>query len=1115
MIFSQFNKLKTSLAMSAVLLGAVACSDYDDDITSLSDRIDNIESSYVTISSMESQIDAVRADIPDLTSIYTRLDDLETNLGNIDLTSIYTRLSSLEGSVGDLEGDLSGLSLSVTDLENAIEDLEDLETAVSTLQEVIDNLNTTINSSIESTVTKEFLTTMLDDVYLVEVTLAEIKTLITTEFLTDLLDGVYVTEIPEVTEVTTELISSLIGDENSGLIYDIVSAMASASEWVGNDALGDYLLFSNYVEYTDEDAKAAAAEYFETVKITVLTAQDENGNEIDITGDDFYLTTTTVSLLDAAVESLTSRVAELEGRIQSLVFVPETAGDFAATFAGKDYVTISGKSVYLTPVSSTRDLTFRVSPASWAEKFNTENVSLYPAVEYTRAIDPFSIVAVTPGNDGLFTVTLKYNLDEAAHLGYGLALHIEIDAESADATSGTDYTSSYVSVNVEDGVDQTGYIVYGGYYGSNFDVVASSSNSYYIESLEMQYDYTDMVTFFSACDWYVYDGSDYALFTSLYTDDDILSITKPTKTATLTPTTNSASYTLSATTAQIKSGAGSTSLIGDVITSDTYTFALINGSDKVDFGTAISNLTITQLTHTFQTTTWDLNWTWNTTYYTSSTSTALNEEIITIDNSNEHISAEMFNRLYNGTSSSIYYVYESDGVTPVYRTATSTYQSYAYVYFNQVNNDDDARSLYVDLRGMPNRTGNYIIKYVNDNVDGDKVEINIPVKFTGMGATSGFDLILDFDYTGQTSDELISSIETELWEQNEKVFEDHVTDANFTTIMSKVISYITNSSNKMSLAKTSDVLSVNYNYNKFSIDDFGTPFDMSISFTDYYTSHYTTYDVGIGAPFATINVSVTLNNTLAGCIQAANAFVDSAGNVEIETELVGGSFDVVDKNLISTHTLTQVASGANVVMTYTIVDDATLGQDLTQWIADNPTLAEPEVVNGTLYWNAWNSTEIQLMVTASLYGIPVDNKVFTAYIKNPLSDITTTALNLYIDDVNDPTVNVDLNNAISQLISTALVPADASGNAADVFPTYQLVFGSAPTFSYAGTSDSTTTKLVKENGSVISFSDSANSSAVMQNAVEYYYTVTYATDYFGTYTETITVKVNEAGAARN
>lgn len=1023
--------------MGAMLLGTFACSNYDDEISDLNGRIDNIEGSYVTVSSMESQIAAVSASIPDLTSIYSRL------------TSIEGQLGDLESSVASMEGDLAGLNVDLEDLQSTATSLED---AIATLNTTMDGLNQTIETSISTVVTEDFLTAMLDNVYLTEITLSDITSLL-----------------------TSDVLVALLGDENEGIIKDIVDAMAEAANWVGNDELANYLLLED--AYTDEDAKAAAEEYFNSIKDTLLSATA--GEDMV---EDIELNAEAISKLADALEALESRIADLEGRIQSVVFVPETAGVFATTFTGKDYVTIEKELVYLTDATSTQELTFRVSPSSWASKLTTENVTLY-SEEYTRSEAPFTIESIVASETeaGKFTVSLKYNLDEAALYGYGLALYINVD--------GADYTTSYVSVDVEAGADKTNSIVYGGYYSGEFATIASIDNVSVKESLSKSYDYTETVNFFDACAWYVVSADAngapvYTSFASLYSNDSILSITEPKDAATLAVDTNKDSYTLTATSATIKSGATS-ALIGDVITSGDYTFALVNGETSIPFGTAFSELTITQQTHDFVSTAWSFNYEYGVTSYNSETF-AIDTGIV-IDQTVNAMSAEIFNALYGLIAYTDYpndgrslVIYESDKVTPA---AIS-----GYMYFeSRVNSESDVKPLAIKLSNVTNVTADYVMVYTNTDVLGDIVTIEIPIHVEAIPAITAIPAInAEFEFEGQSSNELLASISAELWKVNSEALTSHMTEEQFTAMIANQTT-VDNSSAAMSLSVASDVLSVSYD---FSTLVFGEKYPMVVNFND----------TTLGDDFTSIEATVTLNNSLAGSITAANAFVDGNGNVEIETVLTADSFTVADKDLVSTHNLISSNSLIDgVTMTYSIVED------LDAWKVANPTLSAPTCVNNKLVWNEWNSNEIKMVVEAELQGVVVDSKEFTAYIVNPLADaITTTALNLYIDDL---TGTVDLNEAIS-LIQSKTNPSS------NVFPTYQSAFGAAPVFEYVGTSDSTTSVLVELNGDIVSFDTAvATSSAVMQNAVSYTYKVTYETNYFGSYTAEISVKVNEAGVS--
>ncbi len=98
-------------ALSLCALGTVSsCTDYDDDIDALSERIDDLESSTVTISSLESQISSINSTITSLQSSLTSqiaalgVDDLETQLENL-VASLdnYVTNSDLQSTLATLE----------------------------------------------------------------------------------------------------------------------------------------------------------------------------------------------------------------------------------------------------------------------------------------------------------------------------------------------------------------------------------------------------------------------------------------------------------------------------------------------------------------------------------------------------------------------------------------------------------------------------------------------------------------------------------------------------------------------------------------------------------------------------------------------------------------------------------------------------------------------------------------------------------------------------------------------------------------------------------------------------------------------------------------------------
>lgn len=979
MNFFNLSKLKTPLLLGAMLLSTVACSNYDDEINDLSGRLDNIEGSYVTISSMESQIAAVKADIP-------------------DLTSINSRLSALEGDAGDVE---------------AIQD------AVDALQDVIDALNTTISSSIDSTVTEDFLTDILDGVYLTQVTLSDIE--------------------------------DLVGDENEGLIYDIVKAMESSAKWVGNDELASYLAISDFDTY--------AAAYFATIKEALIAdAADAAIAGISIADSEITLSDGTVTTIQAALEDALSRVSELEGRIQSLVFVPTTTSSTAASFKGQDYIKINDVVTYLTPVDGgAKELTYRVTPASWAAKFTKENVTLY-SEELTRAEQPFSIESITASEEeeeeGKFTVKLAYNLDSAPITDYAIALHINMEAVASE-TSETDYVSSYVNVSVAEGTDMTSLIRY---YGIN-----SSGNPSYYNYIFKQYTYTEAIDFRENLNWYLYSGGEYTLFSDVYTNEDIFKVV-PQYDDPQILNADADAYTIKQESVKINDGYNSTSLIDNSFMQE-YNAYLVSGTEDKLVGYAYSYIFIQQLTHEFATTTWELDWAYDASYYTSKSDLNKCIEVLEMD-------ADLFNIMYNTVSYSTCNVLDSTGASVAGASATVTLLS-------GVNADSDIKPIKVTLSGIPATSAEYTIVYTKSNVDGDKVIISIPVKFNGIPEINTLEAITtESDFDGSTSAELISDLAAELWAANPDLA-NHMTEDQFKAEISSASTSATSSEAGMSLSKSGDALQVNYT---FPACEFGKTYEMT----------YTIASSSLGD--FVISANVTLNNPYSESIVRAESYFTTRG-VEIETAFnANGVFDVVNKDLKSTHNIADV----------TITTVYTVG-DITEWIDANPTATVPAVVGDILYWNDYSEADLPMIVKAYVGGVEVDSATFNAYIVEPLGEMSAKTMNLYIDDLAG---SVDLKDALTLMESK-------SSPAANIFPTDYAKFGSAPMFTYVESSDETVTPLVAKSGDIVSFSSAATTSAVLNNDITYTYSVSYQTKYFGEKTAKVVVKVNKAGVSAN
>ena len=377
----------TALLLSGTMLAGVGCKDYDDDIDNINKRLDGME---VTISSLPEQLEAIKASIPDLTSLTSRVEALE----------------------GKLEG--------VTDLKGQLDELKGLE---STLKQYVDD-------EIGKATTADALKATLGNYFATAEALSDLEETLTKA------GG-------SIDQAIQEAVNEIQGD--------ITDLKNNVGDWMGPQ-MKEYLDAKGYAtkSTTITEATSAAAEeiltqikakqsdYRQAIEEIVAGATINNlGN--GVVGKE-QLDTELKDLIDA-IEPLIDRVAELEGRIQSRVYVPsslEEAQSNTIMFEGASWINFSGTKYYLGLADKqTAIITFRVSPASLVEKITDENISIVTE-KITRAA-AFTAELIEDSADpetGKFQVraTTDYKYGETANETLAIALNVKIaPAEGGEA----------------------------------------------------------------------------------------------------------------------------------------------------------------------------------------------------------------------------------------------------------------------------------------------------------------------------------------------------------------------------------------------------------------------------------------------------------------------------------------------------------------------------------------------------------------------------------------------------------------------------------------------------------------------------------------------------------
>lgn len=354
----------------------------------------------------------------DIDSINKKLDELET----VTIKDLQSQIDGVKSSVEvieDLSSRLSTLEGTVEGMGDVAQKLRDLE---NTLKSYVDNA---VKDS-EQTLRNEFATK----------------------------------------SALNELISrleQLEGVDVQGLIDAAIEEFKKDS-WLG-EQMNEYI--ANYkFDYDYVNAEGAADAVLEQIK-----GQNEEYKEaiLALIGSADGLTVSKEMLSDELkaylekIEELEKRVADLENRIQSLVYVPAYADGkvvFPASYAIQ-MTNEEGETSYFSLGAAEKqqaELKFRVTPASLAveSKLNAETLSIVTEEVMTRAEGAaFTIDEVKEWNaaKGEFVVVVSTDYDyfearlEEQPKTLAIALHVAIDNAASteeNPLQGIEYTSEFI-----------------------------------------------------------------------------------------------------------------------------------------------------------------------------------------------------------------------------------------------------------------------------------------------------------------------------------------------------------------------------------------------------------------------------------------------------------------------------------------------------------------------------------------------------------------------------------------------------------------------------------------------------------------------------------------------
>lgn len=861
----------------------------------------------------------------DIDSINKKLDELET----VTIKDLQSQIDGVKSSVEvieDLSSRLSTLEGTVEGMGDVAQKLRDLE---NTLKSYVDNA---VKDS-EQTLRNEFATK----------------------------------------SALNELISrleQLEGVDVQGLIDAAIEEFKKDS-WLG-EQMNEYI--ANYkFDYDYVNAEGAADAVLEQIK-----GQNEEYKEaiLALIGSADGLTVSKEMLSDELkaylekIEELEQRVADLENRIQSLVYVPAYADGkvvFPASYAIQ-MTNGEGETSYFSLGAAEKqqaELKFRVTPASLAveSKLNAETLSIVTEEVMTRAEGAaFTIDEVKEWNaaKGEFVVVVSTDYDyfearlEEQPKTLAIALHVAIDNAASteeNPLQGIEYTSEFIPT--EGG--QTFAV-------NNLLTVARLEGDKYVELKNNEYasdvEFTDknVRNFFEGYSVVLKQDGELMALNSVWENVPQFELVAPEDAATVT-NGHEENYELTETSAAIVTPAPE--LVGDVITSGAFTFRLKDqNGNYVDVNTqAVAKLNIISVDTEVETAQLDAPVVWN--YAAASGS----QEYTAQYEFTNKLDVERFNALKS--------LMPTFTVTDAKGATVSDIQVAAESY-SQPSAEGDVQRMTLKLTDAQNHFiagGNYtVVALYEESAAGTTVTVKFPLTVEGLPAVADQLITKEIAYEPNTRQYKVfldfAQIIWDTWgEAAEKYFADYATFKS--ALNGKQFVSTSEEENTLRAEDGSQILIGSDNI-AVSFAKTETPYELSGKLT-------TTWglEVVFGGTF-------TLNKPQ-GVLLQRGSDLPADNSVLIATTLEGGVFSVDNKDLVNTYFYDGDVAGVSVKFAIDRSDEE----------ADYGTAG----VSGTkLSWGSYKGLKLPIVVTLEdNNGVVFDLQKFTANIADPIKDQVITA----------------------------------------------------------------------------------------------------------------------------
>ena len=500
-----FNVI-AALALVCGVFAFTGCADYESDINSLNERIDELETGQ--IASLEEQIATLSSALEDAKTAITALEgstsDLET--AKEDLLS---QIEELNKKIEENDGDIAELISQVAELEAEVARIDGLEKDLKALEETVEEIENNYLTKEEAQSTYATLKAVAD----LESALSGVE---------GRLDNLETVELPAVKNAIEAaqkdasealgkidaLVEALGGYSEAGTLnkideLDVVDSTLKANIEALNDSLkANVEALREEIASTKEEILSLVVSKEELpalVEEQIRKAiEEENGRINQAISDAIKEVTNNLMSqiedlsdrledVEAAMEDLTKRIEAAEGeiddlanRIQSLVFVPEY-NDGKATVLS---YTINDVAVSDNMVVTA---TFQVTPAALAENVINQyedNVFAYVLPVLTRSSSDIAYIASAENSslvlqkgkrDGFIDaeITVPVKTEDGVELtpgGFAISLYVaskeEVDAivsgeeTVVDMDAGTYVTSDYIQTAGKVTALDNAYVLY-------------------------------------------------------------------------------------------------------------------------------------------------------------------------------------------------------------------------------------------------------------------------------------------------------------------------------------------------------------------------------------------------------------------------------------------------------------------------------------------------------------------------------------------------------------------------------------------------------------------------------------------------------------------------------